>query len=952
MLSRFPQSIFFAALAAGGVAGVARGETLFQDTFDTDTSAGWNVFIGSYTADDADYRIDWNFDYGTQTYNYFDTPTTLEPRMLTVPPAPNSGGTTRGLKLTVNKDDIGARIVASLYPKGRTFSGNYVLKFDLFMNHGSWGDVGGGTTENAWYGINHLGTGPNWAVFAGNGLASGFVAPIKGAEKSDGLYFTVTGDGGGAKDFWAVAGNASGRPTVLYADAGGILDLDRDGTPDHGDEQGNFKGAFPSPPFEAQGILGKRWVPIEVWQVNDVITMKLNGQVFSQYTNTTPWKSGNIMIGYSDLFNSISTLLEENWVIFDNVRVERVRTVVVDTADNASPAGDGKTSLLEALTNQQENDIITFNIPGAGPHVITTPLGGYPLITKAGVTIDGYTQPGSSPNTRGIREGNDARLRIVLDSSGADTGAGTLPARRSTRLPYPGYGDSENAILGILEADDVTIRGLAFKARHTPGSDEDPSIYGVALIRQAERAKVQGNWFGVEPNGTAVNGMASAVAGFRHRVNVGGVNVDTFSGYLTVGTDSDGRNDNAEFNVICGTHIALALELPGARTSGNYFNVLPDGKTFLSVDAIHQAQLDSGRSAGDSSVENYENGRETTGSVIGTDGNGVNDANEGNVFNYVVYDHLIEFYSNARFVTVAGNLFGIGVDGTTVPVKSELKPTPNGIEFPGTASVVVGSNGDGVSDAVEGNHFNGVGGSVFIVAGNQVAIAARRNTLSGNGFDGFPFTDGNSSRPWATFYSDALVDPTSPRPEVTAYANGEVSVTLPAPKGDPFLYSVVDIYVADPASADPAFPMPGRWVAQVEDGNTANDLEGDPNKVRVAVPAEAIPGGSKIVAVVTYVKDDSISGNPTLLATPGLALTGPSSAPLTLPGGAPITNVTAALDGGNVKVTVVGGTPPFQLQKRSALGAGVWANEGAPFGGQTVTVPASGDAGFFRVIGQ
>jgi hypothetical protein len=939
------------ALAAASWMASVRAETLFSDNFDSDTSAAWDVRVGSFNAGDTDYKVEWAFDYGQQTFNLFADALDTTGQSLTVPSAPNSNGTTKGVKLTVNKDDLGARIVVNLYPRNQSFSGNYVLKFDMFMNHGSWGDIGGNTTENAWFGINHTGAGANWAVFAGNGLSSAFAAPIAGADKSDGLFFTVTCDGGGAKDLWALAGNAGGPPSVLFGDAGGILDLDGDTVPDHGDEQGNFTGTFTSPPFEAPGIISKRWIPVEVSQVDNVVTMKLNGQVFSRYTNSTPWKAGTVMLGYADIFNSISTLLEENWVLFDNIRVERVRKVVVDTADNDSTAGDGKTSLLEALQGLQDNDHITFNIPGAGPHVIKTPLGGYPLITKPGVVIDGYTQPGAAANSRGILEGNNAQLKIVLDSSGTDAGPGTLPSRRSTRLPFPGYGDSENAILGIYEADDVTVRGLSFRSRHTPGSDEDPSIYCIALVKQAERCKVQGNWFGLDPDGKTTSGSASAVAAFRHRVSVNGANVDTFSGQLTFGTDSDGRNDAGEFNIATGMHIALAMELPYARTSGNYFNVLADGTTFVAPDTIYQAQLDSGRDGGDSSVENYENGRNTVGSVIGTDGNGVNDANERNVFGQVTYNHLIEFYSNANSVKIAGNYFGVGVDGTTVAPPSDLRPTPNLISVPGTASVVVGSNGDRKSDALEGNVIRSIGGAKFIAASAASLVAARGNSIQGSGFDGFPFPEGSPA--WDAYYADAVVDPTSVQSVVTGFANDEVSGTIAAPKGDPYAFHVIDIYLADPASPNPASPAPGTWVASGREGQEGEDLDAEANKFRFKVPSGSVPGGSGLVALVTYSKDFADFGNgvTATVANPGRAITGPAGAAFTVAGGAPISGVKATLDAGAVKITVTGGTPPFQLQRRSALG-GTWSNEGAPFSGPTATVPATGGEGYFRVVGQ
>ena len=38
------------------------------------------------------------------------------------------------------------------------------------------------------------------------------------------------------------------------------------------------------------------------------------------------------------------------------------------------------------------------------------------------MTIDGYTQPGASPNTNPILGGNNAQIKIVLDSTGTHSG--------------------------------------------------------------------------------------------------------------------------------------------------------------------------------------------------------------------------------------------------------------------------------------------------------------------------------------------------------------------------------------------------------------------------------------------------------------------------------------------------------------------------------------------------
>src|SRR5262249_46014232 len=142
-------------------------------------------------------------------------------------------------------------------------------------------------------------------------------------------------------------------------------------------------------------------------------------------------------------------------------------------------------------------------------------LGGYPLITAHGVTINGYTQPGSAPNTNTILGGNNAQLKIVLDSTASDSAPNPAnparPLRRSTRLDFPdltgntGYGETENAILGVYGADNFSVRGLCFIGRHTADSEDDPAIYSVALVNEATNARVQGCWFGMLPGGSTQN---------------------------------------------------------------------------------------------------------------------------------------------------------------------------------------------------------------------------------------------------------------------------------------------------------------------------------------------------------------------------------------------------------------------------------------------------------------
>src|SRR5882762_3810107 len=89
--------------------------------------------------------------------------------------------------------------------------------------------------------------------------------------------------------------------------------------------------------------------------------------------------------------------------------------ITVTTTNNVSPL-PGETSLKQAIAGLHDGDTIRFNIPGAGPHYIQTPTDGYALIMNNNVTIDGYSQTNSMPNTNHILAPNNAQLKIVLDS--------------------------------------------------------------------------------------------------------------------------------------------------------------------------------------------------------------------------------------------------------------------------------------------------------------------------------------------------------------------------------------------------------------------------------------------------------------------------------------------------------------------------------------------------------
>jgi hypothetical protein len=148
-----------------------------------------------------------------------------------------------------------------------------------------------------------------------------------------------------------------------------------------------------------------------------------------------------------------------------------------NTCDHDVFTSGDQCSLRAAI--QQANattgaDAINFNIAGTGVKTIVvgaTGLGALPAITEQ-VTIDGYTQPGSSPNTRAV--GNDAALKIVLDGTNA-SGSG----------------------LEIENASNSVIKGLVIN--NFGGSAID-------ILGDSVGTRVEGNFLGTDPTGTLDRG--------------------------------------------------------------------------------------------------------------------------------------------------------------------------------------------------------------------------------------------------------------------------------------------------------------------------------------------------------------------------------------------------------------------------------------------------------------
>lgn len=218
-----------------------------------------------------------------------------------------------------------------------------------------------------------------------------------------------------------------------------------------------------------------------------------------------------------------------------------------------STADSGAGSLRDAINNVNANgygaDTIQFDIPGGGVQTILL-LSDLPAIGEP-VVIDGYSQPGSKPNTQ--VNGDNAVLQIQLQEIGS---------------PYSGT-------LLWLGAGNSVVRGLALNGVGARGLYLSPS-YGSAI---QTNILITGNFIGTSPAGVAAatNYLQSGIAvdgnGILNDVQIGGAapadrNVISGNGGAGASTESGGVwVNNANAVAIQGNYIGT--DASGQNPLGN-----------------------------------------------------------------------------------------------------------------------------------------------------------------------------------------------------------------------------------------------------------------------------------------------------------------------------------------------------------------------------------------------
>lgn len=200
-------------------------------------------------------------------------------------------------------------------------------------------------------------------------------------------------------------------------------------------------------------------------------------------------------------------------------------SAVTITVTNTNDSGTGslRQAILDSNTSAGVLDTIIFSIPGAGLHTIA-PGSALPSITDP-VIIDGYTQPGSSPNTNGSGVGDNAVLLIQLNGANAGTVDGLT-----------------------ISAGNSSVRGLVING--FPRFSQGGGGRGI-VVQTAGGNIIQGNFIGTNAPGTAAAGNGES-----------GIFI------FNVPNNSIGGTNPADRNVISGNAM-LGIQLQGAGATDN-----------------------------------------------------------------------------------------------------------------------------------------------------------------------------------------------------------------------------------------------------------------------------------------------------------------------------------------------------------------------------------------------
>ena len=359
------------------------------------------------------------------------------------------------------------------------------------------------------------------------------------------------------------------------------------------------------------------WTHVAGTYDGTALRIYINGQPAGSVnaTGSVTATTGNLVIGENNVNTSNWTGLIDEPSVYDRAlsQTEIQAIVAADrggkckagsspmaitiTVNTTTDTNDGicnttHCSLREAINvsnlNAGVKDTVAFNIPGSGPHTIT-PTTVLPTVTDP-VVIDGYTQPGASPNTNqtgainavlmielnGVSAGSNVNgLRITAGNStvrglainrflqgiSLETNGGNLIEGNFIGTNVSGTVALGNVVGGINPSSNNTIGGTTAAARNIISGNSG------GILMSGGGNLIQGNLIGTDATGTIALGNSVGVLLASTNNTIGGTTVTARN--VISGNRGNGifLFNNAENNIIQGNFIGT--DVSGTVNLGN-----------------------------------------------------------------------------------------------------------------------------------------------------------------------------------------------------------------------------------------------------------------------------------------------------------------------------------------------------------------------------------------------
>jgi hypothetical protein len=390
---------------------------------------------------------------------------------------------------------------------------------------------------------------------------------------------------------------------------------------------------------------------------------------------------------------------------------------VTNTADTG--AGSLRQAILDANGNPGA-DTIEFNILGSGVHTIS-PVTGLPPITSP-VTIDGYTQPGTSANTDPA--GDDAVLLIELEGSG---------------FPFTQIGLELAA-----GSSGSTIRGLVVNA--WPG----PQLQ----ISNSSNSTIAGNFVGTDPTGTIPRPNANNGANLGVYIVGGTATNDVVGGTAPADRNLISGNGHEAVQTLFGSGHKIqgnfmGTDVTGSLPLGNAAGVLINSASNIVGGTVSGAgNLISGNTGTGVAVQGNGASTVVQGNLVGTDVTGTKALGNGewgvfvnsstpNVLiggpapgarNVISANSGPGVHIYSSMTVIQGNLIGTDVTGT-LPLGNALTGAQfGGIFLNGASNCTIGGPNPGEGNVIA---FNGGNGVTIFGFGAEAGNTIRGNSIYG-----------------------------------------------------------------------------------------------------------------------------------------------------------------------------------------------------------------------------